>query len=78
MFQGRFPDPSWQTCTLLACGWMLAAGRPPITTPLWVTGAATVRHGLRARDLCPLLFPVVEQPHGIGAMHLPGEAHLVI
>jgi hypothetical protein len=44
LFQGLFTTPSWQTFTLLACGWTLASGRHTITAYLWVTGAATVKH----------------------------------
>jgi hypothetical protein len=44
MFQGLFTAPSWQTFTLLACGWALASGRHTITAYLWLTGAVTVKH----------------------------------
>jgi hypothetical protein len=44
LFQGLFTAPSWQTFTFLACGWALASERHTITTYLWVTGAATVKH----------------------------------
>jgi hypothetical protein len=44
MFQGLFTTPSWQTFTLLACGWALASGRHTITASLWLTGAVTVKH----------------------------------
>jgi DDE superfamily endonuclease len=44
MFQGLFTAPSWQTFTLLACGWVLASGRHTITAYLWLTGAVTVKH----------------------------------
>ena len=44
LFQGLFTAPSWQTFTLLACGWALAGERHTITTYLWVTGAAPVKH----------------------------------
>jgi hypothetical protein len=44
LFQGLFTAPSWQTFTFLACGWALAGARHTLTTYLWVTGAATVKH----------------------------------
>ena len=44
LFQGLFTAPSWQTFTLLACGWALAGERHTITTYLWLTGATTVKH----------------------------------
>jgi hypothetical protein len=44
LFQGFFTAPSWQTFTSLACGWALATDRHTITTYLWLTGAATVKH----------------------------------
>jgi hypothetical protein len=44
LFQGLFTAPSWQTFTFLACGWALAGERHTLTTYLWVTGAATVKH----------------------------------
>lgn len=43
LFHGLFTAPSWQTFTLLACGWVLASERHPITTYLWLTGATTVK-----------------------------------
>ena len=44
LFHGLFTAPSWQTFTLLACGWVLASERHTITTYLWLTGATTVKH----------------------------------
>jgi hypothetical protein len=44
LFQGLFTTPSWQTFTLLACGWTLAPGRHTITAYLGVAGVATVKH----------------------------------
>jgi hypothetical protein len=44
LFQDLFTAPSWQSFSLLACGWTLAVGRHTITTYLWVTGAASVKH----------------------------------
>jgi hypothetical protein len=44
LFHGLFAAPSWQTFTLLACGWVLASDRHTITTYLWLTGATTVKH----------------------------------
>jgi len=44
LFHGLFTAPSWQTFSLLACGWALAGGRHTITTYLWLTGATTVKH----------------------------------
>jgi hypothetical protein len=44
LFHGLFTAPSWQTFTLLTCGWVLASERHTITTYLWLTGATTVKH----------------------------------
>jgi len=44
LFQGLLTAPSRQTFTFLACGWALTTGRHTITTYLWLTGAATVKH----------------------------------
>src|SRR5262249_37124579 len=44
LFQGSFTTPSWHTFTALACGWALAGDRHTITTYMWLTGAATVKH----------------------------------
>jgi DDE superfamily endonuclease len=41
---GLFSAPSWQTFTVLACGWALAGERHTITAYLWVTGAVRVKH----------------------------------
>ena len=56
LFQGLFTAPSWQTFTSLACGWALATDRHTITTSLWLTGAATVKHFSRFSVFlgCPL------------------------
>ena len=42
--QGLFTAPSWHTFTSLACGWALAGDRHTMTTYVWLTGAATVKH----------------------------------
>ena len=47
LFQGIFTAPSWQTFTALACGWALAGDRHTITTYVWLTGAAAVKHFAR-------------------------------
>jgi hypothetical protein len=44
LFRGLFTAPSWQSFSLLACGWALATDRHTITTYLWLTGATTVKH----------------------------------
>jgi hypothetical protein len=44
LFQGLFTAPSWQSCTVLACGWVLASERHTITPYLWLTGATTLKH----------------------------------
>jgi DDE superfamily endonuclease/Archaeal putative transposase ISC1217 len=56
LFQGIFTAPSWHTFTSLACGWALAGDRHTITTYLWLTGAATVKHFSRFYVFlgCPL------------------------
>jgi hypothetical protein len=56
LFQGISTAPSWQTFTALACGWALAGERHTITTYMWLTGAATVKHFARFSVFlgCPL------------------------
>jgi len=44
LFHDLFTAPSWHTFTYLACGWALAGDRHTITTYMWLTGAATVKH----------------------------------
>jgi hypothetical protein len=44
LFRGLFTAPAWQSFSLLACGWALATDRHTITTYLWLTGAAAVKH----------------------------------
>jgi hypothetical protein len=41
---GLFTARSWQSFALLACGWALAPRQHTITTYLWLTGAATLKH----------------------------------
>jgi hypothetical protein len=56
LFQGLFTHPSWHTFTAPACGWALATDRHTITTYVWLTGAATVKHFSRFYVFlgCPL------------------------
>jgi hypothetical protein len=56
LFQDFFTAPSWRTFTSLACGWALATDRHTITTYLWLTGAAAVKHFSRFYVFlgCPL------------------------
>jgi hypothetical protein len=56
LFQGIFTTPSWHTFTALACGWALAGDRHTITTYVWLTGAAAVKHFSRFYVFlgCPL------------------------
>src|SRR5512134_605014 len=44
LFQPLFRASAWQTFSVLACGWALATERHTITTYLWLTGAATLKH----------------------------------
>lgn len=44
LFQGTLSALSWQNFTYLACGWALAWGRQTITTYMWLSGAAAVKH----------------------------------
>ena len=44
LFHGLFTAPAWQSFSLLASGWALATDRHTITTYLWLTGAAAVKH----------------------------------
>jgi len=44
LWHGVLSVPSWQNFTYLAYGWALACGRQTITTYLWGSGAAQVKH----------------------------------
>ena len=44
LFPGTLSAPSWHSFTYLAYGWSLAWGRQTITTYLWLSGAASVKH----------------------------------
>jgi hypothetical protein len=44
LFSGLLTARSWQSFALLACGWALAPRQHTITTSLWLTGAATLKH----------------------------------
>jgi len=44
LWHGVLSTPSWHTLTYLAYGWTLASGRQTITTYLWGSGAAQVKH----------------------------------
>ena len=44
LWHGVLSAPSWQNFTYLAYGWALACGRQTITTSLWGSGAAQVKH----------------------------------
>src|SRR5882672_10021289 len=44
LWHGVLSAPSWHTFTYLAYGWTLASGRQTITTYLWGSGAAQVKH----------------------------------
>jgi len=44
LWQGVLSAPSWHNFTYLAYGWVLAWGRQTITTYLWGSGAAQVKH----------------------------------
>jgi hypothetical protein len=44
LWHGVLSAPSWQNFTYLAYGWAIASGRQTITTYLWGSGAAQVKH----------------------------------
>ena len=44
LWHGVLSAPSWQNFTYLAYGWAIASGRQTITTSLWGSGAAQVKH----------------------------------
>jgi hypothetical protein len=44
LWHGVLSAPSWHHFTYLAYGWTLASGRQTITTYLWGSGAAQVKH----------------------------------
>jgi hypothetical protein len=48
LFPGVLSAPSWHSCTSLASGWSVAWGRQTITTSLWLSGAASVKHCSRS------------------------------
>ena len=48
LWYGVLSAPSWHTFTSLAYGWALACGRQTITTYLWGSGAAQVKHCSRS------------------------------
>ena len=56
LFHEFFTEPSWHTFTSLACGWALASDRHTMTTYMWLTGAATLKHFSRFYVFlgCPL------------------------
>ena len=61
LFHDLFTAPSWHTFTSLACGWAVAHARHAITTYVWLTGAATVKHFSRSARILgsgPLRFAV--------------------
>jgi len=44
LFPGVLSAPSWHSFTSLAYGWSVAWGRQTLTTSLWLSGAASVKH----------------------------------
>jgi hypothetical protein len=44
LFEGLLTAPSRRTFALLACGWALAFRQHTVTTYVWLTGAATLKH----------------------------------
>ena len=44
LWHGVLSVPSWHSFTYLAYGWALACGRQTITTYLWGSGAAQIKH----------------------------------
>jgi len=52
LWHGVLSAPSWPTFTSLASGWVLAWGRQTITTSLWGSGAAQVKHCSRYDAFC--------------------------
>lgn len=48
IWHGGLSPPSWHNFTSLASGWALASGRQTITTSLWGSGAAQVKHCSRS------------------------------
>jgi len=47
LWHGVLSAPSWHNFPSLASGWVLASGRQTITTYLWQSGAAQVKHCAR-------------------------------
>lgn len=44
LFHGTLTAPSWHSFTYLAYGWALVCGRQTITSYLWTSGAAHIKH----------------------------------
>ena len=44
LFQDTLSAPAWHSFTYLAYGWSVAWGRHTITTYLWLSGAASIKH----------------------------------
>jgi len=44
LFQPLLTAPSWQSFSILACGWALARERHTITSYLWLSGATSHKH----------------------------------
>ena len=83
LFHGLFTAPSWQTFTLLACGWVLASERHTITTYLWLTGATTVKHFSRfyvflGGALYRARWQLWARSIGLAAQGVPPEEPIVI
>jgi hypothetical protein len=83
LWHGVLRAPSWHNFTYLAYGWALASGRQTITTYLWGSGAAQVKHfsryyaflgGALSQCRSQLWARVIR----CGASHVPADAVIEI
>ena len=79
LWYGVLSAPSWQNFTYLAYGWTLACGRQTITTYLWGSGAAQVKHFSRyytflGGALCQRRYQLWARVIRFGASLVPADA----
>jgi len=79
LWHGVLSAPSWHNFTYLAYGWTLAYGRQTITTYLWGSGAAQVKHFSRyyaflGGALCQRRYQLWARVIRGGASLVPAEA----
>ena len=83
VWHGVLSAPSWHNFTYLASGWTLACGRQTITTSLWGSGAAPVKHVSRyyafvGGSLCQRRYQRWARVMRGGASLVPADAVIVV